>query len=563
MNSDAVESLSIAYGPPLSDETGLGTLTLPGFLRDVTSTYGDREALVFRTTKDEIRWKYSELWERAVEVACALRACGVGKGTRVGVLMTNRPEWISAVFGVSLAGGVAVTLSTFSTGSELEYLLRSSSAAMLLFERSVLKTDFVTVLSELEPTICTMAPGCLQSEKFPFLRHLVTVGETPPGIDSWESFLARGRGVPPEMVQATAEAVRPSDAAVVFFSSGSTSKPKGIMSAHRGVAIQMWRFRRMCGFGPDDNVRCWSANGFFWSGNFVMSLGATLAAGGSLVLQPTFDAADALELMAAERVNYPFAWPHQWAQIESLPNWLEVDLSKMRFADSKTPIAHHPSVSAELSFPDRAYGNTETFTFSTGFEVNTSSEAHADSLGVPLPGVTVKIVNTLTGQVVSRYESGEICVKGPTLMLGYLGTPLDETLDAEGFFHTGDGGYLDDAGRLFWEGRLTEIIKTGGANVSPLEVDDALAKHPAVKVTKTVGLPHETLGEIVVACVVPHDGASVEADEIRSYLRERLASYKVPRHVFFFCEEEIALTGSNKIKSNELRDLAAKRLSVR
>lgn len=562
MKSPAAESLSIAHGPPLSDELGLGTLTLPGFLRDVTSTYGDREALVFRTAKDEVRWTYSELWERAVEVACALRACGVGKDTRVGVLMTNRPEWISAVFGVSLAGGVAVTLSTFSTASELGYLLRSSSAAMLLFERSVLKTDFVTVLSELEPAICSRAPGALQSERFPFLRHLATVGEARTGIDSWENFLARGRGEPRELVEATAEAVRPSDAAVVFFSSGSTSKPKGIMSAHRGVAIQMWRFRGMCGFSHEDNVRCWSANGFFWSGNFVMSLGATLAAGGSLVLQPTFDAANALELMVAERVNYPFAWPHQWAQIESLPNWLQVDLSRMRFADSKTPIARHPTVSAELSFPSHAYGNTETFTFSTGFDVNASHEAHADSWGLPLPGVTIKIVNPLSGQVVLRGESGEICVKGPTLMLGYLGVPLEETLDAEGFFHTGDGGYLDNAGRLFWEGRLTEIIKTGGANVSPLEVDDALAKHPAVKVTKTVGLPHETLGEIVVACVVPHDGATVEADEIRIYLRERLASYKVPRHVFFFCEEEIALTGSNKIKSNELRDLAAERLSV-
>lgn len=562
MNSVAVKSLSIAHGPPLSDEPGLGTLTLPGFLRDVASTYSDREALVLHTAEGEIRWSYSELWERAVEVACALRACGVGKDTRVGVLMTNRPEWISAVFGVSLAGGVAVTLSTFSTASELGYFLKSSSAAMLLFERSVLKTDFAKVLSELEPAICTMAPGALQSDRFPFLRHLATVGEAPLGVDSWDSFLARGHGVPRELIEATAEAVGPSDAAAVFFSSGSTSKPKGIMSSHRGVAVQMWRFRRMCGFSSDDNVRCWSANGFFWSGNFVMSLGATLAAGGSLVLQPTFDAADALELMVAEHVNYPFAWPHQWAQIEGLPNWLQVDLSRMRFADLKTPIARHPTVSAELSFPSHAYGNTETFTFSTAFDVDAPPEAHADSWGVPLPGVTVKIVDPATGRVISRGESGEICVKGPTLMLGYLSTPLDETLDAEGFFHTGDGGHLDDADRLFWEGRLTEIIKTGGANVSPLEVDDALAKHPAVKLTKTVGLPHDNLGEIVVACVVPHEGASVEADEIRKYLREQLASYKVPRHVLFFCEAEIALTGSNKIKSDQLRDLAAARLSV-
>ena len=127
--------------------------------------------------------------------------------------------------------------------------------------------------------------------------------------------------------------MRPSDAGVLFFSSGSTSKPKGILSAHRGVAIQMWRFRRVYGFGPEDNIRCWSANGFFWSGNFAMSLGATLAAGGALVLQPTFAAAEALALMDAERVNYPFAWPHQWAQLEAAPNWHTVDLSSMRFVD--------------------------------------------------------------------------------------------------------------------------------------------------------------------------------------------------------------------------------------
>ena len=146
-------------GPSLSDEPGLGTLTLPGFLRDVTSMFGDREALVFRSAEGDTRWTYADLWERALEVACALRASGVGKDTRVGVLMTNRPEWISAFFGISLAGGVAVALSTFSTPAELEYLLNTSSVAVLLFERTVLKTDFAAVLSELVPEIGRSAPG--------------------------------------------------------------------------------------------------------------------------------------------------------------------------------------------------------------------------------------------------------------------------------------------------------------------------------------------------------------------------------------------------------------------
>lgn len=561
MNPEANETLSLVSGPPLSDEPGLGSLTLPGFFRDVTTMYRDREALVFSAESTPVRWSYDELWNQAVDVARALRAIGIGKDARVGVLMTNRPEWLSAFFGISLAGGVAVTLSTFSTAAELEYLLNTSSVAVLLFERRVLKTDFTAVLCELAPEIAAAAPGALQCETLPYLRHLATVGDATPGIDSWETFVARGRTQPHQLIHATAAATRPSDVGVLFFSSGTTSKPKGILSAHRGVTIQMWRFRRVCCFGPDDHIRCWSANGYFWSGNFVMSLGATLAAGGCLVLQPTFDAVEALELMAAERVNYPFAWPHQWAQVETAPNWHSVDLSSMRFADVKTPIARHPTVSQEWHLPDHAYGNTETFTISTIFEYGTPDEVHRDSWGIPLPGVTLKIVDPIGGTVLPRGEKGEICVKGPTLMLGYIGAPLDETLDSEGFFHTGDNGYLDGDGRLYWEGRLSDVIKTGGANVSPLEVDDALVTHPDVKVAKTVGLPHATLGEIVVACVVPHENASMDPEEIRRYLRGRLASYKVPRHVLFFEDADITLTGSDKIKSSDLRDLAMVRIS--
>jgi fatty-acyl-CoA synthase len=560
-DSQAAPGLSIVSGPPLADEPGLGSLTLPGFLRDVTQMYGEREALVWRTADSATRWTYAQLWERAIEVARALRACGLGKDARVGVLMTNRPEWIAAVFGTALAGGVAVTLSTFSTLPELDYLIRASAVSVLLFERSVLTKDFAAILGELEPAIGTSRPGALESAKYPFLRRLALVGEPVPGIEAWDEFLASGHGEPRELIEATAAEVLPSDAAVLFFSSGSTSKPKGILSAHRGVCIQLWRFRRMYGFSPGDHVRGWTANGFFWSGNFTMVLGSTLASGGALVLQSTFDAAEALELIQAERVSFPFAWPHQWAQLEGAPNWDRVDLSSVRFADFKTPIAHHPTVSGEWYEPGHAYGNTETFTITTGYPANTPPEVHADSFGVALPGVTLKITDPLTGGVVPRGEAGEISVKGPTLMLGYIGTPLDETLDSEGYFPTGDGGYLDDAGRLYWQGRLTDIIKTGGANVSPREVDEALIAHSGVKVAQTVGVPHQTLGEVVVSCVVPHDEVILDTEQLLAFLRERLASYKVPRHVLFFREDEVALTGNAKIKAGELRDLAAKRLA--
>ncbi|MFD6882860.1 class I adenylate-forming enzyme family protein [Rhodococcus sp. NPDC060084] len=563
-NTEVVESVSIVSGPPLSEEPGLGALTLPGFLREVTELYSDREALVMHDADGTTRWTYDDLWERAVEVARALRAVGLSKDGRVGVLMTNRPEWIAAVFGTSLAGGVAVTLSTFSTPAELDYMLETSGVSVLLFERTVLKTDFAAALAGLEPQIGTATSGVVQSAKYPFLRYVAMVG-SPDGVaslPSWEEFLAHGEAQPRALVESSAAAVRPSDVAVLFFSSGSTSKPKGILSAHRGVSIQMWRFRRMYRFAPEHNIRCWTANGYFWSGNFAMALGNTLASGGCLVLQPTFDPVEALDLIEKERVNFPFAWPHQWAQLVGAPNWDSADLSSLLYVDFNTPVARHPTVTAEWYEPGHAYGNTETFTISACYPANTPADVAAGSSGEPLPGVTIEIVEPLTGAVLPRGERGEICVKSPTLMLGYVGTPLSETVDEHGFFHTGDGGYLDEAGRLFWEGRLTDIIKTGGANVSPLEVDEALVAHPGVKVARTVGVPHDTLGEVVVSCIVAHSGADLDVDGIRSYLRERLASYKVPREVLFFDEDEISLTGSAKIKSNEIRDLAVARLGV-
>jgi fatty-acyl-CoA synthase len=556
------DSLSIVSGLPLSTERGLGALTLPGYLKEVTARFAAREALVMHKADGSVeRWSYAELWERAMTVARALAACGVGKDSRVGVLMTNRLEWVSSTFGVGLAGGVAVVLSTFSTPPELEYLLQASGISTLLFERSVLKKDFGEMLHSLEPQLSRAEPGLLSSTKFPFLRRLAVIGEGGEGaIEAWPQFLARGRVTSPALIEARAASVRPADPAAVFFSSGSTGKPKGILSAHRGIAIQCWRWARM--FGLRDDVRTLTANGFFWSGNFGMALGGTLSCGGAMILQSTFDPEQALRLMQAERVTFPVAWPHQWAALEAAPNWATTDLSSLLYVDRTTAIGRHPTVKTNYIEPRAAYGNTETFTISTAYAHDTPPEVMANNHGEVLPGNIVKVVDPLTGRLQPRGQAGEIAVKGPTLMLGYLGVPIDETLDTEGFFATGDGGYIDAEGRLVWQGRLNDIIKTGGANVSPIEVDNELTGCPGVKQSVTVGVPHETLGELVVACVLTEEGRSLTEAAVRDFLKERLASYKVPRRVLFMDEADLSLTGTAKVKTSALRELAAKRLAT-
>ena len=554
-------SVSIVHGPPLSAELGLGALTLPGFLRDVTTRFADREVLVERCPDGtKVRWSYRDLWDRSIAVARALVARGLGKSERVGVLMTNRAEFLSAVFGTALAGGVAVPFSTFSTPHELEYLIGISACSVLLLERTVLKKDFAQILCDLDPAIKAGRTAKLTSVKFPFLNHLAMLGDDGQlgAIQTWNRFLTGADETPAAQVEARAATIRPADPAVLFFSSGSTNKPKGILSAHRGVAIQLWRMARQQGL--EDGVRSWTANGFFWSGNFAMVIGGTLAAGGALVLQRTFQPEAALALMEAEHANFLFAWPHQWAQLVAAANWPAVDLAALKYIDIDSPIARHPTVKTSWIEPRHCYGNTETFTLSTGYPANTSREVAGGSHGPPLPGVILKIVDPLTGGVVPCGARGEIAVKGPTLMLGYIGVPLDETLDEEGYFRTGDGGYVDAEGRLFWEGRLNDIIKTGGANVSPVEIDTIVRECPGVKVAQTVGVPHDTLGELVVTCIVPHQDATLDERTVRDFAKEKLASYKVPRRVLFFAESDLQLTGSAKVKTSELRELATRRL---
>ena len=550
---------STIRGIPLADEQ-LGALTLGGFLREVCSKYADKEALVFHSASGSVvRRSYAQVWDEAFTVAQALVARGVTKETRVGLLATNRPEWITAMFGIALAGGTCVALSTFAKSDELEYQLRVGDVSLLIFERSVLERDFAAELIALCPDL-TKAPGEVQSARLPFLRRTVCIGDAAPAgaFELWSDVLRNGPLAPAALIEAISAEVAPTDRGLVFFSSGSTAKPKAIVHAHRAAAIQCWRWRHI--FAVDPDVRTWTANGLFWSGNFCMALGTTFAAGGCLVLQRYFSPGESLRLMQAERVSLPVAWPHQWAALVNDPAWGDVNLRSLRYVGETSPLRAHPTVKSNWQEPLSAYGNTETLTLSTVHPSGTPPAIAEGNHGLPLPGNTIRIIDVTTGRLLQRGEAGEIAVKGPTMMLGYLRTATEDTFDDEGFFRTGDGGFVDDLGRLHWQGRLNDIIKTGGANVSPLEIDAVLIECPGVKIGATVGVPHGTLGEMVVACVVPDAGAAIDEAQVRAFVSKRLSSYKVPRRVLFLEESDLMLTGSNKVKTAPLRELAARRL---
>ena len=413
--------------------------------------------------------------------------------------------------------------------------------------------DYVSALSSL------MAGGDL-----PALRAAACVGLEEPrdAIEPWSAFLARGNEVPQEAVDSRANAVSPDDDGIIIYTSGTTAAPKGVLHTHAPPCMQSRRFVRHLAL--DGDVRSWSAFPLFWTAGFAMVMGATFACGGCLVLQERFEPGEALRLLATERVTTPHAWPHQLGELEEHPDWAGADLSALRHVEPFGPFGRHPSVKIEDDAwtPRAAFGLTETFTIITSTPSDAPPEIRDRATGRILPGTALRILDPATKEPLPAGGQGEIAVAGASLMKGYVKVPREQTFDADGFFHTGDAGWMDEDGFLHWTGRTSDMIKTGGANVSPVEIEMELLHHPSLKAAGAVGVPHPTLGQMVVVVALAHEGTAVDEDGVRGFLRGRIASYKIPRRVVFVREADLTLTGNQKIKPEDLRALAAARLEA-
>ncbi len=531
-------------------------LTLARFLADVAARHGSRPALRFEGGD----LAYSDLERGARLLARGLISRGVGKGTRVALLMGNRPEWVETAFAVGLVGGVLVPVNTFATPEELDYILRHSDASLLLLQRSLLKHAYLDELLARHPQIAEPVPERIRCAGLPALRSVFCLGldRARGAAEPWSELPASAHDVPDELVSAAAEQVAPSDDALIIYTSGTTAHPKGILHAQRAPVVQSWRFAEYMDLTPEDRV--FTAQPFFWTAGIVMSLGATLAAGACLLLQEAFEAGEALDLIERERATAIHAWPHQEKALAEHPSVGERDLSQLRKVEFSSPLAKIAGIERDEWSMHASYGLSETFTLASALPARTPAEVRKGSSGRPLPGMTIRIVDPDTGKPLPPEAEGEIAVKGATLMRGYYKVAPELYLDRDGFFRTQDGGWLDKDGRLHWTGRLSNLIKTGGANVSPIEIERALSKYPGLKAGLAVGVPHPTLGEAIVLCAVPTEGGAVDEAEIVRFLREKLAVYKVPRRVLVFRDDELSYTGNRKIQLEPLREAALTRL---
>lgn len=540
-------------GPPASAIADAHALTLGGFLVEVCAAHGDREALVFddpllrsAKTNATVRWSYADLERESRATAARLVARGVAPGDRVGLVMGNRPELVAGIFGAALAGAVVVPLSTFATRPELMDMLARSEVVGVVTQSRLLDRDLGTEIAEL-----------VGSDAVPHLAWSVAIDEpawaAPVTGTVTEELL--------EEVERRRREVTPDDEGLVLFSSGTTSEAKGMVHRHRAPAFQCWAIAEV--FRRTPTSRVWAPLPLFWTAGLTSALGPTLAGGGCFVLQEVFEPGEALRLLARERVTEPYTLPHQAAALAEHPEWETTDLSSLREVYGKSVFTRHPGVQGDPTWTmPIGYGMSETCAIVvTHLSSATRNEMKA-STGRLMPGARLRVVDPDTGETLGANVDGELAIAGITLLDHYLGKTHEESLDADGFLHTGDMGYVDDEGEVHWTGRRTEMIKTGGANVSPAELEFALRACPDVRRTKVVGLPDARMGQIVVLCAERTVGADPTEAQLQAFLRERVAAYKVPRHVLLFEPGELPSTGSDtKIRDDDLIALAAERLA--
>lgn len=508
--------------------------TLGGLLEEIAARLPERPAL----TSNGQTLDYAQLRRLVLDCAKAMCAQGIGSGDKVGILMGNRPEWVVANFAVQYLGATMVALNTWYTQRELGYVLEHSDIKLLVASDGFLKTNYAEMIGALQPFSLTC----------PLLETVVMLGEQQsPGALGYEEFIASGADISDEAILQIQRCVDPDDAAYILYTSGSTAHPKGVMLMHRHLVGNMYDIGRRMHFTPDDVV--FMPLSLFWGMGCMNMLIGPIAHGAHIVLQEHFNPEEALGLIQRYRCTVFPGTPNIIHAVFEHPQRDRYDLSSI---SKGTPIGA-PEVTLKLlqtvmPLGIRCFGLTETHGFSSMHDASDPIDKRSRNEGRVMPGFEMRIVNPESGELVGSGKAGEIRLRG-RIMKGYYKNP-EATLaafDADGWFLTGDVGMLDDEGYLTFMGRYKEMLKTGGINVAPIEVEEVLLKHPAVREAFVCGLPDPVRDQIVAAVLVLHNEATVTQEELLRHCREQLASYKVPRKMRFVGMDDLPQTPSRKV----------------
>lgn len=539
-------------------KTALLGMTIGDCFDMVVQAHPDRLALVAR--QQGIRWSYRQLAKVVDQFASGLASLGLGPGDRVGIWSPNNAEWVVAQFATAKLGLVLVSLNPAYRTQELEYALRKAGCAALIISTAFKSSDYAGMLNQLAPAIAAGTPGQLSLPTLPDLRAIIQIGQpVQPGFLSFNEVCGRG---------SLAAAPRPrlhfDDPINIQFTSGTTGAPKGATLTHQNILNNAYFCGQALGFTNTDSL-CVPVP-FYHCFGMVLSTLLCMTHGSAMVVSgETFDPLGVLEAIEAERCTALHGVPTMFISILEHPEFSRFDLSSLRtgiMAGAPCPVEVMRRVIDEMSMSEItiAYGMTETSpaSFQTGRQ--DPLDRRVATVGRIHPHVEVKIVDE-AGHTVPRGTAGELCTRGYSVMRGYWDDPekTDEAIDSAGWMHTGDLATIDPEGYCAITGRIKDMVIRGGENIYPREIEEFLYRHAKIQDVQVFGVPDPKYGEEVCAWIRLKAGQTCDEENIRTFCRDQIAHYKIPRHIRFV--DSFPMTVSGKIQKYVMRNTMAVELT--
>ncbi len=523
-------------------------VSIPATVFATIDRLGDAEAAVDRNE----RVTFSQLGERIQAIAAALIASGVSHADRVAIWAPNSIDWVAAAVGLQSVGATLVPINTRYKATEAAPILARTKATTLFTVTGFLDIDPVQMLAASDTDLSDLTDIIIIDGTV--LDDTVLDDTVPNDTVSWAEFLERGSSVATATIEARRAAVGPEDLSDIMFTSGTTGIAKGVMMNH-GQTLE--QFDAWCDFAElREGDRYLIANPFFHMFGYKAGWLACLLRGATMVPLAVFDVEEALRLIEQERITMFPGAPTLYQMILDHEATASADLSSLRVAvtgAADIPVELIRRMHTELPFETimTGYGLTEACTCS-GTQPGDDFETIATTSGQPAVGVEIRIVDP-DGTELPRGEVGETVVRGNNVMQGYLDDPVAtaETVDADGWLHTGDLGTMDNRDYLKIVGRLKDMLIVGGFNAYPAEIENIMVGHPAIAQVAVIGVEDERLGEVARAFVVPVSGSDTDESEIIAWCRENMANYKAPRSIRFL--DELPLNATGKVMKEDLR----------
>jgi len=541
-------------------------LTIWRALAATAGRFGQQDALVFPALN--LRWSYAEFLRRVDEAAAGLLGLGLARGDHVAVWATNVPEWVVLQFATARIGAVLVTINPAYREHEMRYVLAQSDAAALFLVDRFKTSDYFAILANAVPELAGSQPGRLAATEFPCLRWVVALRGSPPsGAISFAEMLARGRSlVPPPDLDALEGSLSPQDPINIQYTSGTTGFPKAATLSHRNLLLNAYYVGECQRLGPTDRM-CIPVPFYHCFGCVLGTLCAVVHGAAMIIPADAFHPTATLEAIERERATVIYGVPTMFIAELQDASFGQRDLRSLRtgiMAGSPCPIEVMRQVVERMGASQMtiAYGQTEASPVITQTRVDDPLELRVETVGRPLPGVEVKLVEPGTGRTLGDNEQGELCARGHVVMLGYYKNPeaTAEAIDAEGWLHTGDLATRLPNGYYKITGRIKDMVIRGGENIYPREIEEFLYTHPAIEQAAVVGVPDPKYVEELCAWIKLKAGRVLTEEEVREFCRGHLAHYKVPRYVRFVDAFPQTVTG--KIQKFRIREQMMQELGL-